>query len=111
MVNTSLDCWEFSGTSSDVRDLLARESRDHRAADAVALLLSSEEMDRLLRRALGGLDTLVFAGGIGANSPIIRARICHGLDFLGVKLSVARNGNHAALISSGSSRVRYGHPH
>jgi acetate kinase len=49
--------------------------------------------------ALGGLDTLVFAGGIGENSPSIRARICEGLGFLGIELDEARNTENAVVIS------------
>jgi acetate kinase len=56
--------------------------------------------------ALGGLDTLVFAGGIGENAPIIRERICHGLGFLGLELDRKRNAKNAPLVSSGDSRVK-----
>jgi acetate kinase len=55
--------------------------------------------------ALGGLDTLVFAGGIGENAPLIRARICEGLGFLGVELNETRNKNTAGIISTDASRV------
>ena len=53
--------------------------------------------------ALGGLDTLVFSAGIGERSAPIRARICEGLDFLGIELHSARNAAHAAVISADSS--------
>jgi acetate kinase len=55
--------------------------------------------------ALGGLDTLVFAGGIGENAPVIRARICDGLSFLGIELSESRNAETAAVISTQASRA------
>jgi acetate kinase len=55
--------------------------------------------------ALGGLDTLVFAGGIGENAPTVRARICGGLGFLGIELSGPRNTETAGVISSDASRV------
>jgi acetate kinase len=55
--------------------------------------------------ALGGLDTLVFAGGIGENAPLVRERICKGLDFLGIKLNHARNKKNTAMISTNTSRV------
>ena len=55
--------------------------------------------------ALGGLDTLVFAGGIGENSPLIRERICAGLGFLGLHLDGRRNAKNAPLISRGTARV------
>jgi acetate kinase len=55
--------------------------------------------------ALGGLDTLVFAGGIGENAPLVRARICDGLGFLGIELNKSRNAKNAAVISTDSSRL------
>jgi acetate kinase len=55
--------------------------------------------------ALGGLDTLVFSGGIGENSPLIRARICEGLSFIGVNVHKARNVENAAVISPDASPV------
>ncbi len=56
--------------------------------------------------ALGGLDTLVFAGGIGENAPLIRERICDRLGFLGIALDSERNAEDAALISRDAGRVR-----
>ena len=62
--------------------------------------------------ALGGLDTLVFAGGIGENAPLIRERICDGLGFLGIELNQKRNAKNAPLISTGRRpRQGAGHPH
>jgi acetate kinase len=55
--------------------------------------------------ALGGLDTLVFAGGIGENAPLVRGRICDGLGFLGIELNAARNDKSAPLISADGGRV------
>lgn len=55
--------------------------------------------------ALGGLDTLVFAGGIGENGSIVRARICDGLGFLGVEIDASRNTEHAGVISTDASRA------
>jgi len=55
---------------------------------------------------LGGLDTLVFSGGIGENLPVIRARICEGLEFLGIELKNERNAENAALISTADARVK-----
>jgi acetate kinase len=51
------------------------------------------------------MDTLVFAGGIGENSPLIRARICEGLDFLGIELNEGLNTRNASLISTNSEGV------
>src|SRR5207302_8691751 len=79
-----------SETSSDMRDLLAREAADVRAAEAVALFCyQAKKWIGAFAAALGGLDTLVFAGGIGENTPAIRTRICEGLGFLGIELNEA----------------------
>jgi acetate kinase len=95
-----------SEISSDMRDLLARESADVRAAEAVALFCyQAKKWIGSFAAALGGLDTLVFAGGIGENNPAIRARICEGLGFLGIELSEERNAENAPVISAPSGRV------
>jgi acetate kinase len=89
-----------------VRDLLAHEALDPRAAEALALFCyQAKKWVGAFSAALGGLDTLVFAGGIGENAPAIRARICAGLEFLGLELNEARNAANALLISADSSRV------
>ncbi|HEX7955264.1 MAG TPA: acetate kinase, partial [Burkholderiales bacterium] len=91
---------------SDLRDLLEREDTDIRAAEAVALFCYriGKEIGALAA-ALGGLDTLVFAGGIGENSSEIRSRICVGLDFLGILFDEMRNSAGAAVISADISPV------
>jgi acetate kinase len=106
MVNHESGLLGVSGTSPDVRDLLAREARDERAAEAIALFCyQGKKWLGSYAAALGGLDTLVFSGGIGENAPLIRARICAGLDFLGVALDPKRNAKNAAVISKRASRV------
>jgi acetate kinase len=96
----------ISETSSDMHDLLERASEDVRAAEAVALFCYQvKKWIGAFAAALGGLDTLVFAGGIGENAPAVRARICQGLGFLGIELDEKRNGPGAAVISAESSRV------
>jgi acetate kinase len=95
-----------SEISSDMRDLLAREAADVRAAEAVALFCyQAKKWIGSFAAALGGLDTLVFAGGIGENCPSIRARICEGLGFLGIELNEARNAENAPVISAQTGRV------
>lgn len=95
-----------SGTSSDLRDLCASEAADGRAEEAVALFCyQAKKWIGAYAAALGGLDTLVFAGGIGENAPLVRARICDGLGFLGVELHKTRNAKNAALISPDAGRV------
>src|SRR5438477_4510836 len=95
-----------SEISSDMRDLLAREAADVRAAEAVTLFCyQAKKWLGAFAAALGGLEALVFAGGIGENCPSIRARICHGLGFLGIELNEARNAENAPVISKDAARV------
>jgi acetate kinase len=106
MVNHESGLLGLSETSSDIRDLLAREPQDDRAAEAVALFCyQAKKWIGAFTAALGGLDTLVFAGGIGENAASIRTRICDGLEFLGIDLHKQRNAHNAPLISSDASRV------
>lgn len=84
-----------------MRDLLVREADDPRAADAVAVFCyQAKKWLGACTAALGGLDTLVFTGGIGENAPAVRARICEGLEFLGIRLDEARNAANAPVISA-----------
>ncbi|HEY5220054.1 MAG TPA: acetate/propionate family kinase [Gemmatimonadaceae bacterium] len=95
-----------SGTGSDLRDLLAREAHDARAAEAVALFCyQAKKWIGAFAAVLGGVDTLIFAGGIGEHAPLIRARICDGLGFLGVQLYEKANDANAAVVSPAAGRV------
>jgi|CXWL01.1.fsa_nt_gi acetate kinase len=106
MVNHQSGLLGVSETSSDLRDLLASEPHDPRAAEAVALFCyQAKKWMGSFVAVLGGLDTLVFSGGIGEHSAVIRSRICEGLEFLGVALDEARNSTNAAIISREGSRV------
>lgn len=106
MVNHEAGLLGVSETSADMRDLLAREADDVRAAEAVSLFCyQAKKWVGAFAAALGGLDTLVFSAGIGEGSPSIRSRICDGLGFLGLELHDARNAEHAAVISTEASRV------
>ena len=106
MVNFKSGLLGMSETSSDIRDLLEYEARDVRAAEAVAVFCYQiKKCIGAFAAALGGLDTLVFAGGIGENAPVVRARICDGLEFLGVQLEGERNARSAPLISDEASSV------
>ncbi len=107
MVNHESGLLGVSGTSSDVRDLLARESTDVRAAEAVELFCYQvKKWIGSFAAALGGLDTLVFSAGIGENAPVIRERICNGLGFLGIQLDRRRNAKNAPLISRDGGGVK-----
>ena len=106
MVNHASGLLGVSEVSSDLRDLLAREADDVRAAEAVAMFCyQAKKWIGSFAAALGGLDTLVFAGGIGENAPLIRQRICDDLQFLGIELDNTRNATNAPLISPDASRV------
>ncbi|MFN2283382.1 MAG: HAD family hydrolase [Anaerolineae bacterium] len=106
MVNFQSGLLGVSETSSDMHDLLERETEDVRAAEAVALFCYQvKKRIGAFAAALGGLDTLVFAGGIGENAPIVRAGICDGLEFLGIELEEKRNVANAGVISTVTSRV------
>ncbi len=104
MVNHESGLIGVSETSSDMRELLSLEANDVRAAEAVALFCYQvKKWICALAGALEGLDTLIFTGGIGENASSIRARICHGLEFLGIKLDEKRNIAGAPVISSEGS--------
>ena len=107
LVNHESGLLGVSGASSDVRDLLAQETGDARAAEALALFCyQTKKWIGALAAALGGVDTMVFAGGIGENAPAIRERICDGPGFLGIDLSRGRNAMNAGLISRNAGRVK-----
>jgi acetate kinase len=106
MVNFQSGLLGVSETSSDMRDLLKCETQDVRAAEAVALFCYQvKKWIGAFAAALGGVDTLVFAGGIGENAPPVRARICDGLGFLGIELEEKQNVANAGVISAAASRV------
>jgi acetate kinase len=106
LVNKEAGLLGVSGSSADMQDLLAREEADPRAAEAVALFCyQARKFLGALVAALGGLDTLVFTAGIGEHAAAIRARICDGLEYLGLQVDAARNAAHESIISSDTSRV------
>jgi acetate kinase len=106
MVNHESGLLGISETSADVRDLLARESSDPRAAEALALFCyQAKKWIGSFAAALGGVDTLVFAGGIGEYAAPVRKRICDGLNFLGIEIDDDANGRHAQRISADTGAV------
>jgi acetate kinase len=107
LVNFQSGLLGISETSADMRDLLLLEDKDPRAADAVALFCYQiKKWIGAFAAALGGVDALVFAGGIGENAPDVRARICAGLGFLGIELAHARNVANAYRISADTTAVK-----
>jgi acetate kinase len=106
LVNKRAGVLGVSGTSADMRDLLEREAYDGHAAEAVALFCyQAKKFLGALAAALGGLDALVFTGGIGEHAAPVRGRVCEGLGFLGIRLDPDRNAAHAPIISSDDAAV------
>jgi acetate kinase len=106
MVNFRAGLLGVSETSSDMCDLLEHEAGDVRAAEAVALFCyHAKKWVGAFAAALGGVDTLVFAGGIGENAPIVRTWICDGLGFLGIEFEEKQNVANADVISANASWV------
>lgn len=94
-----------SGISNDMRTLLA--SSDPRAAEAVdAFVYRAQREIGSMAAALGGLDTLVFTGGIGEHAAAVRARICRGSAWLGVEIDDDLNARGEERISRHGSRVK-----
>jgi acetate kinase len=106
MVNHESGLLGVSETSADVRDLLDRELKDSRAREALALFCyQAKKWIGSFAAALGGVDTLVFAGGIGENAAPLRRRICDGLQFLGIEIDESENLRNAPRISTGAAAV------
>lgn len=109
MVNKRSGLLGVSGISSDMKELLDREAKEPRAAAAVDLFCyQAKKHLGALAAVLGGLDTLIFTGGIGENAPPVRERICRGLEHLGIHTDKERNDRNAPIISpeSGPAAVR-----
>jgi len=100
----------ISGVSNDMQELLAAaEAGNERAKLAVSVLIeSARDYVGAYLVALGGLDVLVFTGGIGEGSAEVRRRVCYGLEFLGIRLDSERNerGGNEATLSTDDSPVR-----
>jgi acetate kinase len=106
MINHESGLLGVSETSSDMRELLSRETADVRAAEAVALFCyQAKKWICAFAGALEGLDALVFSGGIGENAPPVRERICAGLGFLGIEFDAQANAVSADVISSKNSKI------
>jgi acetate kinase len=106
LINKKSGLLGVSGSTSDMRDLLAQRATNRRAALAFDLFCyQARKWIGALAAALGGLDTLAFSGGIGENSPEIRAQICAELGYLGAIVDAAKNEASASVISTSDSRV------
>ena len=106
LVNFKSGLLGISETSSDMKKLLEIEDEDKRAKEAVDFFCYQvKKAIGSLSAAMGGLNTLVFTGGMGENAPKIRTRICDGLNYLGISLDEPHNINNDGVISTGSSQV------
>jgi acetate kinase len=104
LVNQRSGLIGVSGSSSDMSDLLRHEASDPHAAQAVEMFCyQAKKFLGAMVAVLGGLDTLIFTGGVGTNAPAIRQRICQGLEFMGIRMDGGRNETNAAVISAEGS--------
>ena len=106
LVNQEAGLLGVSGTSHDMRDLLERARLDEAAANALELYCYlARKQFGALAAALGGVETIVFTGGVGEHAAPVREKICQGLEYLGLQLNVKRNAGDEAIISAEGSRV------
>jgi acetate kinase len=106
LINHQSGMLGISETSSDMRDLLDLQKTDIRAAEAVELFCyQARKWIGSFAAVLGGIDRLIFTGGIGENSPEIRERICRDLQFLGVEINETKNKSNEGIISESYAKV------
>jgi acetate kinase len=106
LVNHESGLLAISETTADMQGLLEKRTTDNRAAQAIELYCyQAKKWIGSYAAALSGLDTLVFSGGIGENSPEIRADVCEGFEFLGIAIDERRNKNNEEIISGAKSKV------
>lgn len=104
LVNFESGLLGISGRTGDMKTLLDHESSDTQAAEAIEIFCHRiAQAIAALATSIGGVDSLIFSGGIGEQSAILRQRICDKLAFLGIKLDKARNSRHEQLISASNS--------
>jgi acetate kinase len=107
LVNQRSGLLGVSGTTSDMKTLLEASPRDERARLAVEMFAyAARKFVGALAAVLGGIDTLVFTGGIGERAAPVRERICAGLGHLGVALDLERNARADPCVSADSSACR-----
>lgn len=106
MINHESGLLGVSQTSSGMQELIEVESTNSNAKEAVELFCyQTKKWIGSFAAVLDGLETLVFSGGIGENSPQVRSKISKGLGYLGIELDEAKNRNNEAIISTESSKV------
>jgi len=106
MLNFQSGLLGVSRVSRDMQELLKSADTNPHAAEAVALFCyTARKHLGALAAALGGLDALVFTGGIGVNAPAVRRGICEPLEHLGIRLDAGRNRQGAPVVSPDGSPV------
>ncbi|HSW77600.1 MAG TPA: acetate/propionate family kinase [Candidatus Chromulinivoraceae bacterium] len=106
MVNNESGLLGISETTSDMEEILKREDEDARAKEAADVFCYQiKKSIGALAATMGGLDTIVFSGGMGENAPKIRARVCDGLDFLGIHVDQAKNEAAESNIAATEGQV------
>jgi acetate kinase len=106
MLNQQAGLLAVSGLSSDMKDLLSNAGENPHASEAVDLFCyQAKKYLGALAAVLGGLDTLIFTGGIGENAPAVRRCISCDMEFLGIHLDASRNDANAPVISDDGSPV------
>jgi acetate kinase len=108
LLNRDSGLTALSGGKGDMRDLeLAAASGNQGAQLAIEVFCTSiRKVIAAYTAVLGGLDMLVFAGGIGEHSAPVRGRVCKGLTFLGISIDDATNRSNGSTISANDSKVR-----
>ena len=105
LVNNESGLLGVSGSSPDMKTLLERRDREPAAAQAVSMFCYQlRKSIGAFAAALGGLDLLVFTGGIGERAAPVRWEACQGLEHLGLQLDHERNTAHADTVSRPDSR-------
>ncbi|HPH19382.1 MAG TPA: acetate kinase, partial [Haliscomenobacter sp.] len=106
LINHESGLLGISETSADMRELIQCQGTDARAAEAIELFCyQTKKWIGSYAAVLGGLDTLIFSGGIGEHEPEIRRRICEGLEFLGIEWDEPKNVQNEAIVSTPQSKV------
>jgi acetate kinase len=106
IINHHAGLQAVSGMTPDMQELLRAEATESHAAEAIALFCyQAKKFLGAFAAVLGGLDVLIFTGGIGENAPEIRERICEGLEFLGICLDPAANNENRGIISGPDAPV------
>ncbi len=107
LINHESGLLGLSETNADMRELIKIEDTDKRAKEAIDFFCyQTKKWIGSFAAALAGLEVLVFAGGIGEQSPEVRSKICDGLEFLGIQLDEIKNRSNEPIISTDTSEVK-----